>query len=627
MKSRGTIAVILVVAGLVLAGSWFAWNRSHSSAAALQTTLHTNALAAAHPGANPVPGIRGPAGVLPGERGQKAPIPGPGPIRRGTNPLAGRVPPGKTSATNAAPAASEGLRGRIAANWESLRASNYFYFVIIGIPLCLGAVFLALSAKSKPKDEAAGVAGAPSRPSVAGGRKSVNSCTVLQIGPVSRHLWQFAVRSEGCVLNREQTTGPGQPLPSGMVAKTWRNLFQPRLNVAWLPPEQVFLRVAQFPRSDFRETLSMVELQLEKLSPIPVGQIVWSIQILPHPSGNQQTVVLLIVARNVVEEFLGQLEGQGYLADRLEMPVLDQIQATVVHGDGVWIYPSTPATTQAIAAWWYGGVLHNLDFLSLPTSNRAEGLREQLTQMAWAGEMEGWLTSPPSWHLVAEAAAAAEWEPALRDALDQKLEMSKPLPAPELAARTASRAAHSEPQANLLPAEFSARYQQQFVDRLWMGALGAVVAIYVACVAVYGVALEVKAYRLHAIEHQVVDLGPTFTNALQLKAQYQILKDRQDLKFAALDCWKKVAEFLPDGATVDTFGFSNGKKLTINGTSSPEERPAMLQFDGSLRKATVDGEMLFESNPKPGDFITFQFINGSSERWSCSFELKRSDVQ
>ena len=29
----------------------------------------------------------------------------------------------------------------------------------------------------------------------------------------------------------------------------------------------------------------------------------------------------MIVSRNEVEEFLGQLEGQGYLADRLELPL------------------------------------------------------------------------------------------------------------------------------------------------------------------------------------------------------------------------------------------------------------------------------------------------------------------
>ena len=94
-------------------------------------------------------------------------------------------------------------------------------------------------------------------------------------------------------------------LPARLIAKDWRGLFQRKLNIAWLPPEHAFLRVAQFPRSDFQETLSMVELQLEKLSPLPVTQIVWTMHSLPQASGDMQTVILTIVARSVTIPSVG----------------------------------------------------------------------------------------------------------------------------------------------------------------------------------------------------------------------------------------------------------------------------------------------------------------------------------
>src|SRR5262249_14723684 len=156
-----------------------------------------------------------------------------------------------------------------------------------------------------------------------------------------------------------------------------RSLWQQKLNIAWFPPEQVFLRVAQFPLSDFEETLAMVELQLEKLSPMPVAQIVWSVQILRHPRGNMQTVVLAIVSRDAVEEFLGKLEGQGYLAGCLELPMLDQLQATEITGDGAWVYPATSGNhNTALVAWWYGGVLQNLDLITKPALHAPESLKE-----------------------------------------------------------------------------------------------------------------------------------------------------------------------------------------------------------------------------------------------------------
>ncbi len=169
-------------------------------------------------------------------------------------------------------------------------------------------------------------------------------------------------------------------------------------------------------------------------------------------------------------------------------------------------------------------MLQNLDLITLPALNRPEGLREQLMQIAWAGEMEGWLTSTPSWHLVADEGAAAEWEPALRAGLEQPVEVSAPLQALQMAALTATRATQAEAQANLLPVEFATRYQQRFVDRLWMGGLGAVVALYIIGVAVYLVALEVALIRTRGVEQQVAEVAPAYTNAMEIKARYGVLQ-------------------------------------------------------------------------------------------------------
>jgi hypothetical protein len=112
-----------------------------------------------------------------------------------------------------------------------------------------------------------------------------HSCNILQIAPDANRLWQFDAKGGSFALNREHRTALDEPLPPRLIAKSWGSLWQPRLNVAWLPPENVFLRVIELPKSNFEETFAMVELQLEKLSPIPVAQIVWTIQILSRYSG------------------------------------------------------------------------------------------------------------------------------------------------------------------------------------------------------------------------------------------------------------------------------------------------------------------------------------------------------
>jgi hypothetical protein len=464
-------------------------------------------------------------------------------------------------------------------------------------------------------------------PKHSGKQKAVHSCNVLRTGAEGRRLWQFDARGAGFNLNREESAFSDEPLPHGLIAKDWTNLYQPRLNVAWLPPEQVFLRVAQFPRSDFAETVAMVELQLEKLSPMPVAQVVWSIQVLPHLEGNMQTIIVMIAARDAVEQFLGKLEGQGYMADRLEIPLLDQLQATAVTEDGAWIYPEAAGGKHsAVVAWWSKGVLQNLDLVNLPATNRPASVREQLLQMAWAGEMDGWLSSPPTWHLVAEKEVAAEWEPPLREGLEQPIQVLAPLSQAQLAALTARRATSAESQANLLPPEFSLRYQQQFVDRLWMRGLAAVVGLYLIGLLIYGVAVGFASYRTGAVEAVVADRANEYTNVVHLRDLYQVLRDRSDLKFAALDSYNFVAETLPTEATLEGLNLSEGKRLALQGTAPADKVQQLYDFESAIRKVSIGNPPTPFFDASKSENLSYH-VNGAIASWNLTLQLKRVEIQ
>ena len=88
--------------------------------------------------------------------------------------------------------------------------------------------------------------------------------------------------------------------------------------------------------------------------------------------GKLQTIVVVFVERKVVEEFLGQLEGQGYLADRLELGVLDQLTTADASENGAWVYPGAGGSAgHALVAWWFDGTLQNLSSISLPATGDA----------------------------------------------------------------------------------------------------------------------------------------------------------------------------------------------------------------------------------------------------------------
>lgn len=452
------------------------------------------------------------------------------------------------------------------------------------------------------------------------------SCNILQVGPDAKRVWQFYARGD-FKLNREIRAPGGQPLPSKFVGKSWNTLWQPAMNVAWLPTENVFLRVIELPKSNWEETVAMVELQLEKLSPLPVTQIVWTIHLLKEASAeNLQTAVVVIAERKIVEEFLGKLEASGFLADRLEAPMLDQLEATHTVEDGVWIYPILfGGQNAALVAWWTGRALRSLSFIILPAAgDRAASLRNQLTQLMWAGELEGWSTSIPKWHLVADPVNAADWAAALREGLSEPVEIEPPLPPMDLAARTARRATQISTNGAgvLLPVEYSERYRQQFHDRLWWHGLLATGIVYAIGVAIFFCATFLLSIKTTNVERQVAGIARSYTNAMELKARYDVLKERQDLRFAALDCWKLIAQTLPEGLSLQRMNFQNGETLTVSGQVAPDDLDQVEAFNRDLRKAQVNGQPLFDLSA-PNDFNFRQSANVVN--WNFTLHLLRAE--
>jgi hypothetical protein len=215
----------------------------------------------------------------------------------------------------------------------------------------------------------------------------------------------------------------------------------------------------------------------------------------------------------------------------------------------------------------------------------------------------------------------------LREAMDQPVEIIEPLPPAQLAAATANRVARRPGKLNLLPPDYVERYQQQFIDRLWMRGLLAVCGIYLLGVAIYMVALGAASFRTSGVEQQVAGLSVTYTNTMQIKARYGVLKDRQALKYAALDCWKTVAEHLPETLTLESWNLSNCKRLTLHGSAPNDAVQQILDFETAMRRATVmiegaGSQPLFDLNKS--DSVQYR-ARGPAVQWDLVLELKRAE--
>ncbi|MBT6451090.1 MAG: hypothetical protein HOK62_10290, partial [Verrucomicrobiales bacterium] len=233
------------------------------------------------------------------------------------------------------------------------------------------------------------------------------ACNVVDCSSGRQQFWRFTGSKNQMKLVDVRETESGEKIPGKHLdrdaSQMWRAHCQ---NDAWLPADKVFFRVLHLPLCNARELPAMVEMQLEKVSPLPLGRAVWSFEVVPvhRADREQQTVVVMLAERSVVEECVGELEKAGYFPDRLEAAVIHQVMATPQGGerpDGAWIYPRfLEERVVCTVAWWDEGVLQNITQIILSSAEHLNELTEQLTAATWAGEMEGWLTGSTHWHLV-----------------------------------------------------------------------------------------------------------------------------------------------------------------------------------------------------------------------------------
>ncbi len=448
---------------------------------------------------------------------------------------------------------------------------------------------------------------------------SWHTCNIINLDQTTQ-LWQFSAAGKGVRFEAEVTALPSESLPIRFFKKSWGTLVKKKLNVAYLPSDQVFLKVIQLPATDFAETLSMVEFQLEKLSPIPTTQVGWAIQTLPSSKPDEQTVIVFIAPRNLIESHLGKLEENGFFADRLETPLFDMLFSYPVDGDSVWIYPVDSANkTLWISAWWFNGVLRHIGILNV---NDAQNLKTQLLHIIWGGELEGWYAGNPRWHIVATDEAVALFEPVVSEISDGNFEKKQPVEMKKIAELTAKRLLDTKTQSTLVPPEYVDRYKQQFIDRLWMSGAAAAVLIYLSCVLVYFGYLEVLKFNYSKLQTRAATVSAAYTNALAIKAQIQVLEDQLNLKNAVLDAYYAVVMNLPEELTLNSLSFSRGKTVTIFGTAPSDQNAKVTEYNGILGRLEQNGQKLFGKVSPP----TIS-LRGQNITWSFTCELNRTEVE
>ena len=436
---------------------------------------------------------------------------------------------------------------------------------------------------------------------------------MLEPATEGSRLCQFSVSSKKVKLSGDLRVADLIELPAKAVGKDWSDLLRRKLNIATLPPEKVFLRVVELPECEPDELLPMVEFQIEDLSPLPMAQAVWSAEAVPGSTGTEgnQTVLVMIAERGVVEGRLDELEAVNYLADRVEVPLLRELVPGEPREDGAHIQLVQGAdSVLALVSWWFDGRLRDVNSFNLPdTAASRDELVEKINSVALAGEVAGWMPDEPACHLAKRGDVAADWNTALAKCFGRIREV-EPMSEVDLATAAVEFTARTTAPGLMLE-DYSARNRQRFQDGLWMQGIKGAVALMLMGLCIFFAYGSWLQGNLEDLNQQVKVQGLQYTNALSLKAKMQTLKKQEALKTAALNAWSEVAIGLPGELKFTQLMFSSdrtlegntSRKLRIVGTADDGKETFIDDYNLVLARMEVkgrEGQKLFSSvSPGP----------------------------
>ena len=431
---------------------------------------------------------------------------------------------------------------------------------------------------------------------------------MLEPATEGSRLCQFSVSSKKVKLSGDLRVADLTELPAKVVGKDWRDLISRKLNIATLPPEKVFLRVVELPECEPDELLPMVEFQIEDLSPLPMAQAVWSAEAVPGSTGTEgnQTVLVMIAERGVVEGHLDELEAVNYLADRVEVPLLRELVPGEPREDGAHIQLVQGAdSVLALVSWWFDGRLRDVNSFNLPdTAASRDELVEKINSVALAGEVAGWMPDEPACHLAKRGDVAADWNTALAKCFGRIREV-EPMSEVDLATAAVEFTAWTTAPGLMLE-DYSARNRQRFQDGLWMEGIKGAVALMLIGLLVFYVYGSILQSTLDDKINLVSVQTNLFTKARSLKAKVETLEKQKALKDAALKAWREVTIGLPRELKFTQLAFSSdridgntSRKLRIAGTADAGNDTIIDDYHLALTRMEIDGQTLF-SKVRPG---------------------------
>lgn len=333
----------------------------------------------------------------------------------------------------------------------------------------------------------------------------------------------------------------------------------------------VFTKRISLPSADPNEIGTMVQLQVEKLCPLPLDEVVWSCEVLG--SGDGKSDVLLVFARKDSLIQRATDFGDEFVPDLIDVDLMVLWRALrdkrVFEGKNccglLWIDPAARA-----AKWMLMHGSKPLAIEHLPVENvDAASLAHSLSNFLLSAEAnlgEGpiediFLFGPPE--------IREELSVALLSALGARITPIDATPDLSPAAGLAQRALRNgHVQVNLLPVDFVQRQQKKLFRQQAKRVVAIALAVYIVAMLGFFAAIKWRQHAVKRIDKVLASKNDDFLKAQARQAEVRFLEQKLDDKRSALEVLRVISENLMALMSIQNFTYKQPQGAEVRGTAA-----------------------------------------------------------
>jgi hypothetical protein len=378
--------------------------------------------------------------------------------------------------------------------------------------------------------------------------------------------------------------------PAGVLAEIRRN-FRGVVTVS-LPSSQLLMRILELPSTSADELKSMVELQMDQISPFPVDQLTVSYEVLSQTEDHSR--VLAVAAQRKTVDALGDLfKAQNVYIRSLDAEVLAWWSLLIAYGQVpcqgrvVLILEEHTEFSMIVVD---DGVPVGFRSLELFHNFTDEAVMREIIE-----EMSYTLLSLEAEYGHRDGCALEIWSESefpeqlitlLKEHCGGPVNLHKlssiPPVSEGLALRTMERRLHH---AELVPREWIELQRRKRLIKIGTVASIALLSIWIAVITITGAVFTIQQASFNRVRKEAAKYEGPARAAQAAREEMISLEKYADRSHSALECLREVTTALPDGVEIASFTYKKGEAVSLRGSSDRAE--AVYDFFQRLGASTV----------------------------------------